>query len=167
MKKNYFLLISVLLGFIISGCTGGKFIVKKSPTETDEGFRYFLPKPYLLISNKIDENSHKIDREAKIIYLPNFEEEYSITVLGGTAGTFNGTLKLEDGWKLTQVDQQYDTKTAETINAAASLMKELGQLKNVPKVQASQAPEISPPPFELYEIDLRNRKLIPLEILLK
>jgi len=159
MKKNYFFLISVLLVFIISSCTGGKFIVKKNPTEADEGFRYFLPKPYLLISNKIDEKSNTIVREAKIIYLPNFDEKYSITVLGGTGGTFNGVLKLEDGWKLTQVDQEYDTKTADMINAVASLGKEL--------TKKEKEREVPPPPFELYEIDLRNRKLIPLEIPIK
>lgn len=111
-----------------------------------------MPKPYLLVANKIDENTKSIVREAKIIHLPDIEEKHSITVIGGTTGSFDGSLKLEDGWKLTQVDQKFDAKIAETITALSSLVKEL-KLK-----------ELKPTVFELYEIDLKNRRLIPLEI---
>lgn len=128
----------------------------KNPGDTDEGFRYYLPKPYLLVSNKVDENTKNVIREAKIIYLPDMQEKYSISVIGGTSGSFDGSFKLEDGWRLTQVDQKFDAKIAETITAVSSLVKELK-----PPFKVYEAP---PPPFELYEIDLKNRKLIPLEI---
>ncbi len=152
MKHRKKIVLVLTICILILGCTGGKFIVKKNPSDTDEGFRYYLPKPYLLVANKIDENTKSIVREAKIIYLPDIEEKYSITVIGGTTGSFDGSLKLEDGWKLTQVDQKFDAKIAETITALSSLVKEL-KLK-----------ELKPTVFELYEIDLKNRRLIPLEI---
>lgn len=149
---KYPLMLVLIFPILVSGCTGGRFTVIKDASD-NEGFRYYLPKPYLLVSNKVDENTKTINREAKIIYLPDIDEKYSISVVGGTAGTFEGSLKFQDGWMLSEVDQKYDTKTAETIAAISSLIKELKPPEKLGEV----------PPFELYEIDLKTRKLLPLK----
>jgi len=169
MKKTIFVVVLVLFIFIISGCTGGKFIVHKNLTDSDEGFRYYLPKPYLLVSNTVNANTKTTERTAQIIYLPNFDEKYSVTVLGGASGTFTGNLKLTDGWNLTQIDQQYDTQTAQTINALASLLKLVPSPSTLAEsltksIKPSGEEAVTLPSFELYEIDLRNRKLIKIEI---
>ncbi len=78
MKCREYLLLILIFSMLMLGCTAGRFIVNKNPGDTDEGFRYYLPKPYLFVSNKVDENTKNVIREAKIIYLPDTEERYSI-----------------------------------------------------------------------------------------
>ncbi len=159
MTRNNNILFVLAFCFIVAGCSGGTFVVKKNPGDDVEGFRYHLPKPYLLVSDRIevDAKGKKTHvRDARIIYLPDIDNEYSIDVEGGVGGTFSGSLNLEDGWNLTQVNQEYDTKTAETIGALASLVGEIKPF--MPMLVPVEPPK--PKPFELYEIDLKNKKLI-------
>lgn len=163
MTKRTSFLLSLAFCALTAGCSGGTFIVKKNPTDNDEGFRYYLPKPYLLVSNKeeVVDGKKILTRDTRIIYLPDPAEKYSIDVEGGTAGSFKGSLELENGWNLTKVNQEYDTKTAETISSLASLIKEV---KPGFFAQEVRKEEVEVKSFELYEIDLINRKLIPIPI---
>jgi hypothetical protein len=164
------------------------FIVRKDPKddprEDDYGFRYYLPKPYLLVSYKRGVESNpttgntieKVAPDVKVIYLPDIAERYSVTIKSKLLGSFEGSLPLTDGWMLTQINQKYDAKMAETIQAFASMVSAvkptlpISQPPAAPlkKALAPEAPGAAPTPipltpFYLYEIDLRDRQLIPLQ----
>ena len=55
-------------------------------------------------------------------YLPDFSEEYAVRVRTGF-GVANVSMTLENGWNLTSINQQLDSKTAENITAVADLLK--------------------------------------------
>lgn len=152
MNKTVLIAFSVFLIWGISGCTGSKFIVKKNPDNTDQGFRYFSPKPYLLVS--VTEGKF----EGKIVYLPNLNEEYSVNVEDGNSGTFNGSLSFENGWNLTSANQQYDIKAGETIDALVGAVGAIGGFAALGK---GPKPGQVKQSFLLFEIDLKGRKLIP------
>lgn len=206
--------------FILGGCTGGHFRVYPVPSgdQTDpnvdnvEGFRYFLPKPYLLVTNMTvlpmpgtapstnpvskglpargktpDQQSLKDLIEsmgteqpgkessvitAQLLWLPDLNREYAISVEGGHAGTFKGTLQLANGWMLLGVNEEFDTKTAETLNAFSGFLGTLFAASGLPTPATKAPPSLQAPSpvvpkafLYLFEIDLRNRRLIPLESL--
>lgn len=106
------LLVSVI---ICVGCTPGVKI-RKNPDDTDTGVRYYRPKPYLVVKPS---QAEKVSLE--IEYLPDFSEEYSVNVRPGL-GQANVSLSLENGWNLTQVNQDLDTKLDENLNAIANVL---------------------------------------------
>jgi hypothetical protein len=57
-------------------------------------------------------------------YLPDFSEEYSIHVRSGV-GIANVGIKLDEGWKLTEISQELDSQTDENITAAAEMTRAL------------------------------------------
>lgn len=168
------------------------FIVRKDPKDNprddDCGFRYYLPKPYLLVSHKREAETNpntgstveRVTPEVKIIYLPDVQERYSVTIKSGVLRSFKGNLPLTDGWMLTQINQKYDTKMTETMQAFASLASAIKPTPTPPfppGAHVAGPPVVSPPSpapratsrtiaapplFELYEIDLEGKALIPL-----
>jgi hypothetical protein len=59
--------------------------------------------------------------------LPDFSEEYAIDIRTGF-GTNHTQITLEDGWNLTSVNAELDSKTAENITAVAQLLSSIGGL---------------------------------------
>ena len=128
-----FLLISVALTILV-GCTP-RVVVRKSIGINDTGIKYYRPKPYLLIA-PIGKSEAKSDGktttttttksdefvEIELQYLPDFAEEYSIDVKPGL-GTANVSLKLEDGWNLTELNQNLDSNVDDNIKALTELAK--------------------------------------------
>ncbi|QDU07326.1 hypothetical protein [Gimesia aquarii] len=140
----------LILGLIIltSGCMPG-VKVKKNPTDRDTGIRYYRPKPYLLITpssvkktlgtgpTQTSETSPSDQFvEMKLDYLPDFSEEYSINVKTGF-GTADVQIKLEDGWNLTSINQNLDSKTNENISAAADLVTAFGNVAKPTSLNSS------------------------------
>jgi hypothetical protein len=133
-------LLIAVLALLIGGCA--ELEVKRVLTENQEGFRYCLPQPYLLVTKvkpATDQRSSKTstrsssasetapDLEYKIIYLPNTQEKFAVRVKSGL-GSVNSTLKIQDGWQLTEVGGTVDTKVPETITAITGLLQAIPSL---------------------------------------
>lgn len=99
--------------------------VKKNPGPHDHGVRYYRPKPYL----KIEPTLGKSDEYVSITleYLPDFSEEYSIHVRTGI-GTNKTQVTLKDGWNLTQLNVEVDSKVAENLTALAKVLDAVPKL---------------------------------------
>ncbi len=124
------LVLTSLVGAI--GCTP-KVLVRKSPDDHDRGIRYYRPKPYLKIEPAeiaVSKTESKIAPglvRISLVYLPDFSEEYSISVRSGL-GIADVGIKLEDGWNLTEISQELDSQTDENVKAMGSLLSAAGGL---------------------------------------
>jgi len=196
-------LVAVLL---LEGCGPGRFMVNKVDQNqpTVEGFRYFLPRPYLLVTNMViaptptvlpsggggggggaggggagaggtggatgGGGSHAAtpgtppgDGTApsppiistvtlQVVWLPDYSQEYAVSVEGGRAGSFNGALQLANGWMLIGVNQQNVSGTAETMQAVSGFLGTLfsaaglGTAAAGAKAAAAQVVEAQVPP---------------------
>ncbi len=125
-------LLITLLMLLNIGCHPG-VRVKKNPTAADTGIRYYRPKPYLLLKPggasrttgtgvRAITNLEISDQtvEISLEYLPDFAEEYSLNVRSGL-GVANVSITLEDGWNLTAINQELDSKFADNVKALADL----------------------------------------------
>src|SRR5437660_4980480 len=61
----------------------------------------------------------------KLIYLPDMSKQMALNVSPGLFGTASLQPTLQDGWMLTSLQANVDTKTAETISSGASLLSAL------------------------------------------
>ncbi len=96
MRKT--LALACLLTGMASGCSMMKDTVKvvKNPDASDDGIRYYRPKPYLLVT-PADPTGRLVNM--KIEYHPDFSEEYSIHPRGKKT-----QVALKEGWNLTGVN---------------------------------------------------------------
>lgn len=121
------------------GCTPRVNVVS-NPGPHSKGFRYYRPKPYLLITPigatvavKTAENTTTTSTQSdeyvniELEYLPDFSEEYAIDVKTGL-GTAEVSFKLEDGWKLTEMNQKLDSQFDENVSAIADLVRAGGEV---------------------------------------
>lgn len=130
------LILQLLLVLIIAaiGCTP-RTVVTKDPGPFAKGIRYYRPKPYLLISPfypqfETGTNGEVIEWSEpspeyvniELQWLPDFSEEYALNVRTGL-GFANVSVTLEDGWKLTGLNQKLDSQFDENITAIANLIK--------------------------------------------
>lgn len=124
------IVVTALIGTV--GCTP-KVLVRKSPGDHDGGVRYYRPKPYLKIEPAeiaVSKTESKIAPglvRVSLVYLPDFSEEYSISVRSGL-GVADVGIKLEDGWNLTEISQELDSQTDENVKAMGSLLSAVGGL---------------------------------------
>ncbi|WP_146601245.1 hypothetical protein [Novipirellula aureliae] len=122
----------LLFSLALPACTP-KVIVRKSPTDQDSGIRYYRPKPYLKIEpaevvvNKSESTLVPGMVRVSLVYMPDFSEEYSISVRPG-CGIADVGIKLEDGWNLTEISQELDSQTDENVEAIGSLLSAAGGL---------------------------------------
>ena len=85
---------------------------------SQEGFRYYLPTPYLLAKPSLGEGGARTVT-LEITYLPDFCEQHAVSVSGAVSAV-KSTLSLEEGWKLTSVAAELDsTKGAEYVKDLA------------------------------------------------
>ena len=127
----FFIAISVCT-LLSSGCTP-RVVVRAHPGPHDNGIRYYRPKPYL----KIEPAEVAVDKtrtelvpgmyRVSLVYMPDFSEEYALDVKTGF-GTANVGIKLQDGWNLTEINQNLDSQTDENVKAIASLVDAIGPL---------------------------------------
>lgn len=138
MNKPILWVLLLVTSCTLVGCTP-KVVVRRSGGINDTGIKYYRPKPYLLItpdgsSVKVQETQSrstttttKSDQfvSIELQYLPDFSEEYSINVRPGL-GNADVSLTLEDGWKLTELNQKIDSQFDESLTAVAELVKAAG-----------------------------------------
>ena len=113
----------LIFTFIIAtGCMPRTF-VRKNPSDCDKGIRYYRPKPYLALKPATDKDGKPVAGhvEISLAYLPDFSEEYSIHMRTGF-GVNNTNITLYQGWNLTGLNVQLDSKTSENIEAIGSAL---------------------------------------------
>lgn len=126
---------------------------KAKAQSSGKGIPYYLPHPYLVITKNLtcvpapkpestgDQNTDqgvtknnpgKIDAvltadayAMQVIYLPDPDQKYALYFNKGT-GSYESAISLVDGWKLAGLNMKGDAKTAETIQAVGSVIKEAG-----------------------------------------
>ncbi len=126
------MILSIAIGLL--GCTPRMRVIA-NPGPKDQGIRYYRPKPYLKVvpaevqvSTSANKNAIKVEPgfvSINLEYLPDFSEEYSIDVRPGL-GIADVSIKLDDGWNLTEINQKLDSQTDENISAAADVIKAIG-----------------------------------------
>lgn len=78
----------------------------------------------------------KSDRYSiRVIYLPDLKRKYGLKITDGI-GSFESTISLVDGWKLTGVNVKSDSKTAETIASVGSAVKDIVSAAGLPPEMA-------------------------------
>jgi hypothetical protein len=120
------------IALAVTGCLPRTF-VKKDPGPHDRGFRYYRPKPYLMVkplefvvksnegktlSGSVEPNYVSIEQ----VMLPDFSEEYSIHIRSGL-GVNNTKFELKDGWNLTSLNSELDSQFDENVKAVSELLK--------------------------------------------
>lgn len=115
----------ILLVPVAGGCASTT--VKQNPGPHDHGFRFYRPKPYLLIKPAPATDTKDTSEFVSIEWttLPDFSEQYSLHARAGL-GTNATKVTLEQGWKVTKIDYSIDSKTDDNIKAIGSLIKSVG-----------------------------------------
>jgi len=126
--------VPVVIGMLVvvaaAGCTP-RVLVTPHPGPRTKGIRYYRPKPYLkVVPAEVQLGKDKTSVEPSLVsitleYLPDFSEEYAIDVRSGF-GVAEVAIKLEDGWNLTEINQQLDSQTDENLSAMADVIRAVG-----------------------------------------
>lgn len=130
-----FMASGLLMGSLV-GCAG----VSVTPLKDKDapGVRYYKPEPYLLVGLEVSKSAATAAQSsspvytARIIYLPNYNEGYSVVTNTGL-GTADGSVKLNEGWQLTEQGAKVDSKIPEIITAVGGLAKDI-----IPAVASTQ-----------------------------
>jgi len=180
MKSFWFLIAAV---FLMTGCADVQ--VKKVTSDSQEGIRFYRPHPYLLVTReKVQKPSDQpkplaqkekskegvrgktvastpppsadnVTTYIQVVWLPDKSENYAIKTKSGF-GTVDATVKLDNGWQLTQFGGKIDSKVPETITAATGFLKALpgltmGMIEK--EGEAPAKPEMIPPGLYRLEFD--------------
>ena len=118
-------LLMVVVAVSIAGCLPSTK-VRKNPRDVDRGFRYYRPKPYLLLKPSVDGKGEPVNGMVDISMemLPDFSEEYSIHVNSGL-GTNKTKITFNDGWRLDKLNVDIDSKFDENVKAIAGAIPKL------------------------------------------
>lgn len=141
----------VLLAILLMGASTGcmpRTVVRQNPGPHDKGVRYYRPKPYLLIQPTLNKEDRYVTISME--YLPDFSEEYSINVRTGL-GINNTTIKLENGWNLTEINQQLDSNVDDNIKAVSELIKSASSFTPTAGKTATMVVEATNVPLGYYE----------------
>lgn len=137
--KRHAVLVMATLVTTFSACTTTS--IKLNPGDHDRGIRYYRPKPYLLVQPTKNESKEFVT--ISLEYLPDYSEEYSIRVRAGL-GINKTSVKLKDGWNLTEISQELDSQTDENIKAVAELASSVSDFV---KTGGNSTPEKPPAPM--------------------
>lgn len=121
-------LMVALVGSVLSlGCTVTS--VRQNPGEHDKGFRFYRPKPYLMVTPAGGDTGTNAPEFVKLEMkmMPDFSEQYSIHPRAGF-GDNTTNLTLDEGWNLTKIDAKLDSKTDENIKSIAGFVKSAAAL---------------------------------------
>jgi hypothetical protein len=117
MLRTFSLLSASII--LITGCAQVE-VTRITPDHPyKEGVKFYRPHPYLWVTR---DTTGKL--QGTIIWLPNKNEEYAITVSNGI-GSVDLKYKLADGWNLTEFGEVLDSKFPESITALTGSLKEL------------------------------------------
>lgn len=91
----------------------------------DNTINYFEPRPYLAVTERLDQNGNAIGRETAIVYLPDCNRPRSMRSRGGFGSVvFNPT--LTNGWNLTGLASTVDAQIDESLGAIVSALPVFG-----------------------------------------
>jgi len=102
--------------FMISGCAGVRILPVTEKNRNDNGVRFYQPHPYLFVTS--DEHGNL---RYSVEWLPNLKKEFLITTKAGS-GAVKTKITLEEGWNLTQLDADVDSKTVEKAKVIPDLV---------------------------------------------
>jgi hypothetical protein len=130
MIRRWFVFACVL---VLSAWLAGCASVTVRPVTSDDretpGVRYYESEPYLLVTKDVPkDNASKAGASThtiQLVWLPNYNKGYAVKTTPGL-GTAHGSVKLANGWQLTEFGAIVDTKIPETISAVTDLVKALG-----------------------------------------
>jgi hypothetical protein len=109
------LVFAVILVVWLAGCASVTVTPLTKGDRTTPGVRYYESEPYLLVAKDT----------IQLVWLPNYNMGYAVRTRPGL-GKADGSVKLADGWRLTELGAIVDTKIPETISAVADLLKAAG-----------------------------------------
>ena len=114
-------IIGLSLIFCFTGCLP-RTLVKKNPGPDDTGIRYYRPKPYLFVTPQLKSDGTPTDGMValSIEMLPDYSEEYSIHIKTGL-GANKTSVKLTDGWNLSEINVDADSNFDENLDAITNL----------------------------------------------
>jgi hypothetical protein len=167
MKKSLlFFLLSTLLSGVIMSCASYKIFPIDGENKNQEGLRFYKPQPYLLVSYTSQAASTKavgaaaatvtqtdLTLDYKLIFLPDYTQGFVMQRRGGM-GTVDASVKLTDGWMLTELGMKTDSQVPQTIEALSKLIPTLPGLKGA--VLAPGGPPPAADPSGLYKISFDN-----------
>ena len=118
--------IPVLLAmtFFLTGCSTIRVTPITDKNSGSAGIRFYEPHPYLLVATAPEKDGKPATYSLEVIYLPNMSRSYRAEYRPGF-GTFEGGIKLADGWRLTEYNVKSDTKIPETIAAVSGAVGEV------------------------------------------
>ncbi len=99
----------------LAGCASVSVTPVTKEDRRTPGVRYYESEPYLLI----------VKDTIQLVWLPNYNLRYAVKTTPGL-GKADGSVKLADGWRLTELGAIVDTKVPEAISAVADLLKAAG-----------------------------------------
>lgn len=86
------------------------------PGDTSEGIHFVRPRPYLLVSSQGE------NLKSEILWLPDYSQEYTVNLRPGI-GRSNLDLKLKDGWMLTEMGAETDSRFSEALSAFGNVLE--------------------------------------------
>jgi hypothetical protein len=123
------LVCALVLSAWLVGCATVRVTPITSDDRTTPGARYYEAEPYLLITKDVPKDDASkagvATHTIQLVWLPNYNRGYAVKTTPGL-GTAHGSVKLANGWQLTEFGAIVDTKIPETIAAMADLVKAAG-----------------------------------------
>jgi hypothetical protein len=161
-RRSLILVCALVLSAWLAGCAS---VTVRPVTKDDRqtpGVRYYESEPYLLVTKDVPkaEKKEKTDTATptytiQLVWLPNYNMGYAVKTTPGL-GTANSSVKLANGWQLTDFGAIVDTKIPETISAVTNLIQTLG-VSALTKVREAP-PETIPLSAGLYRLNFNKAK---------
>lgn len=99
----------------LAGCASVTITPVTKEDRKTPGVRYYESEPYLLI----------VKDTIQLVWLPNYNMGYAVKTTPGV-GKADGSVKVAEGWRITEFGVIVDTKIPETISSVADLIKAAG-----------------------------------------
>jgi len=106
-----------LLPLLFLACTRVT-VTHVPPGDSSPGVHFNRPRPYLLVSRQGQE------LKSDLIWLPDPSQEYTMNLQPGL-GKANLSLKLKDGWMLSDLGAEVDGRSSEGLTAIGSVIEAL------------------------------------------
>ncbi|MFN8087294.1 MAG: hypothetical protein U0Q04_10165 [Microbacterium sp.] len=126
-------LLALVIGNVAGFAGCAKVVVKPATAATEEGLHFYRPRLYLQV--------FKDDKgicSAKVLPLPDYSQEWLVRAEPGV-GSASAEATLTDGWNLTALSGEADSKTAEIITAVGSAAGSMAAMA-APKTSSACSP---------------------------
>ena len=144
MSRRWLLFVSaVALTAWLGACATVTITPVTKEDRKTPGVRYYESEPYLLVAKDT----------IQLVWLPNYNMGYAVRTQPGL-GKADGSVKLAEGWRITEFGAIVDTRIPETISAVADLVKAAG-VPALTKGAPAKAVELKP---GLYRLKFNKEK---------